>query len=558
MGRLDEQRGQEPRRRERPPGLVCAALVAAALGACAGRAATRKHPSAAEYCASERQAFAERLTRERDEVPRVPDAAEVARWHRFESTHFALSTDLDARLGEHTLRELEDYFAALTSIAFPVTPPAVKIPVIALASPEETQRYLRPCDIGSYDFDLIYQPLLVLGPGAHGIDDAIARHELVHYVMRIAYRRSLPRWFAEGMATYFETLAYDAANGQLMFGRATLSRVHDLREKGPLLPVEKLVDGSFDSAMEDDARKDETRASFYASAWLLTHALVNDAVPVFTRLDKELLAGASGGEAWTRATSPQFRAGADVWITGYYQQRRYEAGRRTRWRPPEETFTSMPMTAADTLTTLALLHTVGNAAQSERADWHRAHALAAARGALERDPTQLDALQVEWKMGSPPSVDRVRPALHGREQSWVAWIVLARALAHERTHDPGGVQDTERHDAEQREALARAAALNPGDPKVLLARAGDALEFGHWDEASRLYEAGLPFVADEPRFAYGYVAAMTHDARCGSVARDLNEHIKTTDQRRAWIDAARTLADCRVHGAAGASTETNP
>jgi hypothetical protein len=120
------------------------------------------------------------------------------------------------------------------------------------------------------------------------------------------------------------------------------------------------------------------------------------------------------------------------------------------------------------------------------------------------------------------------------------------------------VRDPQRQDAERHDALMRAATLNPNEPKVLLARAADALEFQHWDQASQLFERGLPFAADEPRFAHGYVSAMTHDARCGPIARSLAEHTKLDGPTRVWIAAAHTVADCHFHSGPGAATsETN-
>jgi hypothetical protein len=338
-----------------------------------------------------------------------------------------------------------------------------------------------------------------------------------------------------------------------MFGRATLSRVYSLRETGPLLPVEKLVNGGFDDTITNNP------GVYYASCWLLTHALIHGAASVFERYDKELLAGTNGHDAWTRATGTSPIGGTDAWLTAYYKQRRYEGGRRTRWQPPADTFTQSPMTAADVLTTLALLHAMATDTQPVRSEWHRAHAQAAARWALERDPTQLDALQIGWALGMPPSVAQVRPAMPGSEQNWAAWMVLASALARERVHDPERVRDPERHDAERHDALMRAAALNPNEPKVLLARAGDALEFQHWDQARQLFERGLPFAADEPRFAQGYVSAMTHDARCGTIARNLKEHTKADGPKDIWITAAHTLAECRAQRAPGtAASEVTP
>jgi hypothetical protein len=86
--------------------------------------------------------------------------------------------------------------------------------------------------------------------------------------MRLAYRRSLPRWYDEGMASYFETLAYDPSNGQLMFGWASLSRVQVLREKGPMLPIAKLVDGAFDDTLLTSLQEARAQRNLRPPTWV--------------------------------------------------------------------------------------------------------------------------------------------------------------------------------------------------------------------------------------------------------------------------------------------------
>ncbi len=514
--------------------LLCVGAGAGALGPGCGARHRAGHPtSSAELCAEDKRSAAAEAAQDATERVGVPDLAALVGWRRLVSTHFTLTTDQSAADAEHTLRELEEYIAALTSVAFPITLPTERIPVVGLGSPRETRRYLRTCFDGVFVHGLLYQPVIVLGTGPRGIDDQIARHELVHYTMRLAYRRSLPGWYSEGMASYFETLAYDRTNGYLLFGRASLSRVTDLRSKGPLLPLETLATGGFDKMAVDDP------VPFYAGSWLLVHALIHAAPEVFGAYDKALIGGANPSDAWLSA-SAGFRAGGDTWITDYFRAHRYEGGRRTPWQAPPMTITAAPVGAGDLLATLALLHAVGIRQQPERAAWHRARATEAAALALRQDPTQLEALQVQATLGPMPPAEAVRPALPGREQSWVSWLFFANAIASE--HRPA---------TERTAALARAAALAPDEPMVLLELASDALAAARWREAGQLFERGLAFAPDEPQFATGYLAAVAHDARCGSAARDALRRYHGSTDAHVWSDAARAVETCRAQPRTG-------
>src|SRR6266700_307152 len=89
------------------------ALAAVAAPACAGRHHRTAKLTAEEVCEAERKAAAQQPAPDDGGQVRPPDDATLARWRRLESAHFLFNTDQDPADAQRTLRELEDYFAAL-------------------------------------------------------------------------------------------------------------------------------------------------------------------------------------------------------------------------------------------------------------------------------------------------------------------------------------------------------------------------------------------------------------------------------------------------------------
>ena len=259
-----------------------------------------------------------------------------------------------------------------------------------------------------------------------------------------------------------------------------------------------------------------------------------------------------------RATTPQFRDGADAWLSGYYK---HGATRRAGacGGGHRRAFERRPMTDADVLTTSALLHAIGAASQKTRAGWHDARALAAARWALERDPTQLDALQgMEWRSWEhrPRSTACDPLCRAGNRTGWRGWswpgrrapaIASAGARARSRTtgRGTGG------------RAGARGGA-DPDDPRCC--SPGRAMR---WNSAAGRKRGGSTSrgCASRPTSPGSRPVtspAMTRDGRCGAMARDMNEHIKaagpkpTCDPRRPHAGRVR----CHTHNRA--DLEANP
>jgi hypothetical protein len=335
-------------------------------------------------------------------------------WRLLESPHFVLKTNRPAGEADRILRSLEVYFAALTGVFFPAAASSPeRLPVIALGSGVETNRYLRAHTTGVFVDSLNYQPLIVLGAGEHGFDDGIVRHELVHYAMRTSSRRILPLWYAEGMASYFETLAYDQTNGKLLVGRAELSKVFALREKTLLSPLEGLIAGRLDNTIEAAPER------FYATSWLLVHALIHSFPEVVAAYERSLLASVSSADAWAQAAPGDLRSQLDPWLTRYFSENRYEAGRRMSWEAPPLEVSTRPLTTAEALAVRALLNLVGAKQQQERRAYHHGRATAHADAALEQDPENLIALQVALAEGQHPPIAALKSAaVRHRRTGW--------------------------------------------------------------------------------------------------------------------------------------------
>ncbi|MES1204630.1 MAG: DUF1570 domain-containing protein [Pseudomonadota bacterium] len=377
----------------------------------------------------------------------APDAPE--RWLSLESRHFALMTDQNAADAQRLVRDLEEYFAAMVAVGFRA-PPADRdaIPIVALAKREETLHYLQPWADGVFFSRLPYRPFIVLGSGKQGFGGVIVRHELVHTVTELAMPRDLPTWYAEGLATYFETLAYDRERGQLLLGRAELSKVELLKTRGPYRPVADLMNDRARSLVAEDADR------AYATWWLLMHFLIHDASDVLVTYQRALAEGRDATTAWQSAASTEFRNALDERLARYVTDKRYLACRRMVWSAPAVGIATAPVSAATALATGAMLDVVGTRQQPQNEASHRAAARDRVVRALALDPTNLVALQVSLALGDRLTVLQVREALRGHEGNWMAWMLLFEAL----------MQDGQM--GEGRAAFVRAATLAPAEPAV--------------------------------------------------------------------------------------------
>jgi tetratricopeptide (TPR) repeat protein len=97
---------------------------------------------------------------------------------------------------------------------------------------------------------------------------AIVFHEYTHLLVRNA-ARSIPVWLNEGLAEYYSTYALESRGTRAHIGRPIAHHVELLREH--FMPLSELIAVDSASALYDEGAR---RSIFYAEAWALTHYLM--------------------------------------------------------------------------------------------------------------------------------------------------------------------------------------------------------------------------------------------------------------------------------------------
>jgi len=232
----------------------------------------------------------------------VPPRAECAShqgtaWRELQTEHFLLSTNLDAEAARASVLELERNRKVLLDVFGQRVRPPGQVEVVVLQSHEQLTEFAQ--DSVSAYFSLTGDgPLLVFGAESYASEAAPARrvvlHELAHHISRYELLRQ-PRWFAEGLAGYLETLRPYGEKGDLAMGEVDSRKLAFLLRRPPL-PLQVLW--AWDDAGDLSAEALQHR---YASAWLWTHFLLNRHAERFSRFQAGLARAVEPRAAWAEA-----------------------------------------------------------------------------------------------------------------------------------------------------------------------------------------------------------------------------------------------------------------
>ena len=131
-------------------------------------------------------------------------------------------------------------------------------------------------------------------------------HEVTHVLLRKNRRAPLPRWYNEGLATYFSTV-YER-DGTMVVGSAPGTLAARVANRGAL-PLDRLFAGS-----SAPMRPDEV-VDFYATSWALSHYLLSSPSRrrELSAFVQQLARGVPGDEALRTAFGrPVERLGAEL------------------------------------------------------------------------------------------------------------------------------------------------------------------------------------------------------------------------------------------------------
>jgi hypothetical protein len=368
-------------------------------------------------------------------LPKLPSQGGPA-WIEVISPHFTLWTDAGSERAGELIQQMERMRQIVVGVAFPRTPSSSRAVVIALRDDEEFAAFSPAVGYQAYALPAgspLWQPMFVLPAFSdRDPDSQVVAHELTH-VISFASVRHQPRWLAEGIAQYFETVSLDLSNPIAAIGSRPPYRGIRMKHGGELLPYHSLI--SVSDLLRWRGHSAGDRREYY-TAWALYAFVISQHRPALTRyvelIDRTDRATQETGdhatELWDQAfpSLPLLAVDAALrrWLfAGSHRTLHFEAPVQ-RWPHSERALGD-----ADALAIRALLHS-----KLPRRIAEQRAAAAAARAA---DPTNTLAWLLHvLKDDGAISVDQARAVATARPDDWRAWLLVMLAL-HRASGDPG-------------------------------------------------------------------------------------------------------------------------
>jgi hypothetical protein len=210
-------------------------------------------------------------------------------WQRIETEHFTVYTDLPKDDGVEQAQDYERWLSAFQQHGFQVTGRLpLRVNVVLFRSDADFRRYAGEDIDGYHVANVLYEPWIVMPARRQEGPQTVFRHELTHYISGLAVHRQ-PLWFAEGLASYFESAHFDS-DGMFAIGSIPSNLAAVLLRYGRI-SVKRVFSGDVDRLSEQ----------FYANSWLIVHYLMSEQGEAFEVYQRELARGKQHDEAWTTA-----------------------------------------------------------------------------------------------------------------------------------------------------------------------------------------------------------------------------------------------------------------
>lgn len=435
-------------------------------------------------------------------------------WREVSSENFVLRSDLGPGAAEDMVQELEFVRSALVEAMFrrPVPTPT-RLEVVAFRTKDELDEYAPHDDVaGLFERDALGRQRILLqdlGPAQR----RLIAHELTHYLSFHVIHRQ-PLWFAEGLATYLETVAKRG-----LFQKPEVGTVPDgvrswLMNSTPWRARTVLTWTDAGAARE----------GLYGTSWLLVHFLVNQRGRSFLEFQTHLARAEDPSTAWN-AVFPEWSLdvpGAteklDAELKAYlhdgsysYREMRIEISVPVAQRPmsPGEVHAlrlSMPRR------------------------WRPGELEAEIGEALAEDPGHVEALRRRAALSRGDPTPAARRAVEAHPDAPRAWGFLANALS----GTPA--------EAEREAAFRKAVALAPDDLEGLVPLAQYLRDAGRPGEALPTSRRAVEIAPWSPAALLVYATILADLGRCADAALASRRSIDLTGEGYS-AEARRTIAD---------------
>jgi tetratricopeptide (TPR) repeat protein len=377
-------------------------------------------------------------------------------WTEVRTEHITLKSDLGKAEAERAALAVESTRSALLAAAWPGAKlfEHERVEVVDFASQPDFLRYFGANVIGLFLHGDYPPTAFLFGPPekwekratvALAETTSVLKHELSHHLSAYFYRRQ-PKWFAEGLAQYLETLRI-AEDGK----SATLGEVNLVAMAKHNRFPQKVANVLAWSGKLDT--KDETQVlGLYGTSWLLVHWLNNVHPEEFARYQTFLAKGIDPDKAWKAAFPNLSTTDIDVLLYQYVHHGDYHYF-VVPIPPVEGTLSSRPVASAEVHATRAAAALAG-AVTLAHGTTQLADAQSELRAALADDPGNVRALRMSMGVAKPEqrlAIGRRATAAH--PEDGLAWLTLAENLP----TTPEGWD-------ERAQAYQKATALLPDNP----------------------------------------------------------------------------------------------
>lgn len=344
-------------------------------------------------------------------VPPLPGKGGPA-WNELTSEHFVMWTDASRERGRALIREMEELRQVVIGIGFRGAIEGGQSFVLAVRDDDEAGAFM-PGDfaaMASPAKSYIRQPMILLAADSkRDPKGVIAAHELTHTISQ-AVIKNQPRWFAEGLAKYFETIQIDRGAGMVELGREPTTQGEPMRMVS-MMPLARMF------ACDDLSCVD---GHFYVAAWALFTYLTNARGEDLARYEAKLAELPEDPKrAWqqTFGAMPveQLQAAMQHWLVeGRHQVFKYKVQLRT-WQVAERVLGDGDVLAARALLRLQF--------QEDR-DAARQAVVAA----LAVDATNVLAHVVKLELDASIEAGEARAIARAHPEDWRAWWLVAAAV----------------------------------------------------------------------------------------------------------------------------------
>jgi hypothetical protein len=414
----------------------------------------------------------------------------------------------------------------MSEAVFGVAPrQADKVRVFALRS-DEYGHFVHKA-AGNFVSEALFQPLLFTSPGGewNTFSADVRKHELAHYVSTLYVPMQLqPRWFAEGLAGYLETIRYDAATGEVEIG-------HSPRDYQYLRYMKQATWDelwSWDPAETYESQEER----LYETSWAILHYIFDQRHADLLEYEHALARGAAGRWAWEKIFPDLDERGLHEAVEKYLNRGDFKVTRAVV-APVSIGLTRHPLVEADVLGLRGAFYMITRRLSRRAPDESERLAKLSLAASFKADPASFWANQVSYFYFDelPGSAELAKRAISRQEDNWLAWVWYADVLRTAKS--PVG---------EERSALDKAQKLAPNNRLVLTRLAELEARTGAWQSSLEL--ANQAAVSPPRRVDTMVVraAALSHLGHCNlaeAIETDLTKYFKSNVPK----DIAKSFAE---------------